>query len=50
MDVSSNVKEASVTATIVRADGTKEELGVVDYYSSNFFKRLIWRIKQWLHF
>jgi hypothetical protein len=44
-----NAKEIKLVATITRADGTVEELGVIDYYSKNPFKMFIWRFKKWLH-
>lgn len=46
----SNAKELQLVATITRADGTVEELGVIDYWHRNPIKRFIWRIKKWLHF
>jgi hypothetical protein len=48
MDINLNAKEIHLVATITRADGTVEELGVIDYYHRNPFKRLIWRFKKWL--
>jgi len=45
----SNAKEIQLIATITRADGTVEHLGVIDYWHKNPIKRLIWRIKKWLH-
>lgn len=45
----SNAKEIQLIATIIRADGTVEHLGVVDYYNKNILKQLIWRFKKWLH-
>jgi hypothetical protein len=44
-----NAKEIKLVATITRADGTVEELGVIDYYSKNPLKMFFWRIKKWLH-
>ena len=44
-----NAKELQLIATVIRADGTREELGVIDYWHKNPIKRLIWRIKRWLH-
>lgn len=44
----SDAKELQLIATITRADGTVEELGVIDYWHKNPFKRLLWRIKKWL--
>jgi len=49
MNTNLDVKEIQLVATIIRADGTREELGVIDYYHKNPIKRLIWRIKKWLH-
>ena len=46
--VNTNAKEAQIIATITRADGTVEELGVIDYWHRNPIKRIIWRIKKWL--
>ena len=45
----SNAKEIQFIATITRADGTVEELGVIDYWHKNPIKRIIWRLKKWLH-
>lgn len=39
-------KEASIEAVIIRADGTREDLGVVSYWHRNPLKRLAWRITQ----
>ena len=44
-----NAKEIQLIATITRADGTVEHLGVIDYWHKNPLKRIIWRIKKWLH-
>ena len=46
----SNAKELHLSATVIRADGTVVELGVIDYWHKNPIKRFIWRIKKWLHF
>ena len=45
----SNAKEIELIATIIRADGKIEELGVIDYWHKNPIKRIIWRIKKWRH-
>jgi len=50
MNTNLNAKEIQLIATITRADGSVEELGVIDYYHQNPIKRLIWRIKKWLHY
>lgn len=44
----SNAKEIELIATIIRADGSREELGVIDYWHKNPLKRAIWKFKQWL--
>lgn len=50
MQANLNAKEIQLVATITRADGTVEELGVIDYYHQNPIKIIIWRIKKWLHY
>ena len=45
----SNAKELHLSATVIRADGTVVELGVIDYWHKNPIKRFIWRIKKLLH-
>ena len=44
------VTQMEITAVITRADGTIEELGTIQYWHKNPLKRLLWRIKKWLHF
>ena len=44
----SNAKEIKLVATIIRADGTVEELGVIDYWHKNPIKRFIWKLKKFL--
>lgn len=46
MQANQKVKEQVLTAVKIKADGTTEELGVLAYYSSNPFKMLLWKIKQ----
>jgi len=43
-----SAKEIHLVATIIRADGSKEELGTIDYWHKNPFKRLYWKFKKWL--
>jgi len=50
MNTNLNAKEIQLIATITRADGSVEELGVIDYYHQNPIKKLIWRFKKWLHY
>jgi predicted transcriptional regulator len=44
----SNAKEIQLVATILRADGRIEELGVIDYWHKNPIKRFIWKLKKLL--
>jgi hypothetical protein len=46
MKVNADVKEASIQATVIRADGTVEELGTISYYHQNPLKRAMWALKQ----
>ena len=43
------VKQMEISAIITRADGTIENLGTIQYWHKNPLKRLLWRIKTWLH-
>jgi len=43
-----NAKEIELIATITRADGTVEQLGVIDYWHRNPIKRFIWKLKKLL--
>ena len=45
----SQVKQMELSARIIRADGTIEDLGTIQYWHKNPLKRLLWRIKKWLH-
>lgn len=44
MKVPVKTKEASISAVIIRADGTVENLGVIAYYHRNPLKRWLWRL------
>lgn len=44
----SNAKEIELYATVTRADGTVEQLGVIDYWHKNPIKRIIWKLKKFL--
>lgn len=46
---SSPLKEASFSAVIIRADGTREELGEIAYYNKNPLKRFAWYIKKFIN-
>jgi len=40
--------ETSIEATIIRADGTVEHLGVVSYWHRNSLKRLLFKLRRFL--
>ncbi len=44
MRVRSDVRRATIEATITRADGRVENLGVISYHHKNPFLRLAWRV------
>jgi hypothetical protein len=44
MDAKTSVQEASISAVVIRADGTREDLGTVSYWHKNLLRRLIWRL------
>lgn len=41
-----DIKEASIQATVIRADGTVEQLGTVSFYHRNPLRRAMWALKQ----
>lgn len=43
VEATQHVKEASIAAVVIRADGTREDLGIVSYWSKSPLKRLLWR-------
>jgi hypothetical protein len=45
---SSNVKEAQIRAVVIRADGTREDLGTISYFHKNPLRRWFWRLKEML--
>jgi hypothetical protein len=46
MDANSKAKEASIEATIIRLDGSKEPLGVISYWHRNPLMRAWHWLKQ----
>lgn len=48
MLANANISEASIEATVIRADGRIEHLGTISYFSRNPLKRLAWRVTRWL--
>lgn len=45
MDTGRAIVSTTVEAVIIRADGTREDLGVIDYWHQNPLKRLEWKVK-----
>lgn len=35
-------QEASIAAVVIRADGTREDLGTISYWHCNPLRRLMW--------
>jgi hypothetical protein len=48
MGAQSDIKQGQIEAVIIRADGTRENLGVVSYYNKSWFKMFLWNLKQFL--
>lgn len=46
MEAKSDLTEASIEVTVIRADGSREEHGVVSYWHKNPLKRAAWALKQ----
>lgn len=45
--VPGGVREATISAVIIRKDGTRENLGVVSHYHKSLWKRFSFRLGQW---
>lgn len=39
-------QSVTVEAVVIRADGTREDLGRVAYWHRNWFRRVLWRISR----
>lgn len=39
------MKQTTIEAVVIRADGTREDLGVISYWHRNPLRRLWWRIR-----
>lgn len=48
VSVNEKAREASIELVVIRADGRREELGVVSYWHRNPIRRIAWRIKHWM--
>jgi hypothetical protein len=45
MSAKTHVGEASISAVVIRADGTREDLGVVSYWNKSWARRWWWRVR-----
>ena len=43
-EAKSEITEASIAAVVIRADGSREDLGVVSYWHKNPLRRLLWKL------
>lgn len=43
-DTKTGLKSVTVEATVIRADGTREELGVIAYWHKNPLRRLLFKL------
>lgn len=41
------VRQAELSAKVIRANGKVEDLGVISYWHKNPLRRLVWRLNQW---
>lgn len=48
MQIKGKACEASISAVIIRADGSRVDLGTVSYWHRNPLRRLAWRMRCWL--
>lgn len=44
MDAAAKPREVSMHAVVIRADGTREDLGTIAFWHKNPLRRLWWRI------
>jgi hypothetical protein len=42
------MREASISAVIIRADGRREDLGRISYWHRNPLRRWLWRLRRFL--
>ena len=45
MDAKGEAREVQIEAVVIRADGTRENRGVVSYWHKNPLRRVVWRAK-----
>jgi hypothetical protein len=39
------VQEASIAAVVIRADGTREDLGTISFWHKRWYRRVWWRLR-----
>jgi hypothetical protein len=44
MDAKQEMRQASIEAVVIRADGSQEDLGVISFWHRNPLRRLWWRV------
>lgn len=45
-NATSKPREAKIEAVVIRANGTRQNLGTIAYYHRNPLRRLAWRVRQ----
>lgn len=45
----SDIQQAQIDAVVIRADGSRENLGTIAYYHKNPMRRLAWRLRRRFH-
>jgi hypothetical protein len=45
MDGKTRVEQASISAIVIRKDGTKDDLGTISFWHRNPFRRFWWRLR-----
>lgn len=46
MEANAKVKEITIEATVIRANGDVEPQGVISYYHANPLRRAMWALRQ----
>jgi hypothetical protein len=45
VDAKGGLREVTIEAKVIRANGDVEDRGIVSYWSKNPIKRLVWRLR-----
>lgn len=46
MKARSGIKRQTISAVVIRADGTREDLGIISYHDKSFFARLWFKLRR----